>query len=476
MAAREKNDLGYLGEDFQLRLIHTLMSDDLFFRDIFEIVDQNMFTVVTYRTYVMLMKNYYQKHLIPPSYDVMGMVIMEKVNNDIEREELLTLNKELPNVTYEAIDYVKELATRFFKQQNIVRVANEILQIAGNGDVDKYDICADLINQAVNVGVSENYGEGLFDNLDETLSDENRSPIPTGIDTLDKALHGGIGHGELGVIIAPSGAGKTSLTTSFANTAACNGFKVLQIFFEDKVSQIRRKHIGKLTGIESCDLSLEDNRELAKQILANTPWHEQLAENLRMVRFPTGEITAQFIENYINKQINMGFKPDLVIVDYFECLKYLQDKTSSEWTQEGVTMRKFESMANKLNIAFWIPVQGSRESISSEVVTMDKGGGSLKKIQIAHILISIARTQDDVANNRATFALLKNRAGGAGAVWSNVYFNNGTCTINTDEANSFNSDLNFSKVKEEEKEVDKQKLIKSLLRQSKQFADKKAEY
>lgn len=66
-----------------------------------------------------------------------------------------------------------------------------------------------------------------------------------------------------------------------------------------------------------------------------------------------------------------------------------------------------------------------------ELVTMDKAGGSFKKIQIAHIVMSIARSNEDIAENKATIAILKNRAGKAGKVFNNVEFNNGTCRIST---------------------------------------------
>jgi glutamine amidotransferase-like uncharacterized protein len=113
-------------------------------------------------------------------------------------------------------------------------------------------------------------------------------------------------------------------------------------------------------------------------------------------------------------------------------------------------MRKFEAMAGELNIALWIPVQGTKDSLNAEVVTMDKAGGSFKKIQIAHIVMSIARTVDDIENSKATIAILKNRAGRAGKVFNNVEFNNGTCRISTDNVDEYDSI--FAHKKQQEKE------------------------
>ena len=143
--------------------------------------------------------------------------------------------------------------------------------------------------------------------------------------------------------------------------------------------------------------------------------------------------------------------PDLVIVDYFECLEHESDRTTSnEFSQEGKTMRRFEAMVGELNIAMWIPSQGTKDSINLELVTMDKIGGSVKKAQIAHVIMSIARTVDDIANNKATIAILKNRAGKSGKVFDNVEFNNGTCRISTDNVDEIDSMFELKKRKEDE--------------------------
>lgn len=463
MAQSETKDLGYLGENFQQRLIHAFMEDGDFFTDLVSIIDQNMFTNVIMRTYVGFMKDYYQKYEVAPSYNVMNTYLRDKIRNPIDLESALTFNEELQKLDTEAIDYIRDTSTRFFKQQNIVRVANEILKIVGNGNTDKYDECAELVSQAVNVGIQENFGSTVFDNIEDTLSDDYRVPIPTGISKLDETLEGGLGKGELGLIIAPSGTGKSSMTTAMAAHAATHGFKVVQIVFEDRIKQIQRKHIGRITDVEARNLSKSEYIEYVKEKLSSYADTELLKNNLKIVRFPTGEITASYIEHYIKKLINKGFKPDLIIVDYFECLNHVGDKSMTEWEKEGKTMRKFEALAGKYDIAFWIPTQGSRDSISSEVVTMDKAGGSLKKVQIAHIILSIARSNEDVANNRATLALLKNRAGCSGKIWNNVYFNNGTCIINTDDVDEFDNMLVFGNNHEE----DVKKMQKDLLRELK---------
>jgi replicative DNA helicase len=461
MTQSNRTNLGYLGEAFQYKLAHEFMSNHTFFEDLSPIIDQNMFTDPNLKTFVGVMKNYYERGGVVPSYDMMDVELRNFSHSDRETEIYEAILEKVKETPGEGTDRIRELAEKFFRQQNIVKTANEILKIAGNGDSDKYDACVGLLNDAMTKGIHNDFGENLFDHLDETLSDDYRVPIPTGIKKIDETLEGGLGKGELGVIIGPTSFGKTSLTTAMASYAAEQGFKVLQIVFEDRIKQIQRKHIGRITGIEAKDLSKPDNIELVKSTLAAYPLKEAMQNNLRIVKFPSGEKTARQIERFIKKLINSGFKPDLTIIDYFECLEHENDKSiSNEYEKEGKTMRKFEAMAGELDMAIWIPSQGTKESINLELVTMDKIGGSVKKAQIAHVIMSIARTVDDIANNKATIAILKNRAGKSGKVFNNVDFNNGTCRISTDNVDEFESMYEVSKKKSEDQLKMQQEIAK----------------
>ena len=461
--AQKRSDLGYLGETFQYRLTHEFMENHTFFEDLSSIIDQNMFTDPNLKTLVGVMKNYYEREGHVPSYDMLEVELRDISHSDKEIEIYLAILEKVRNSASDGVERTRELAEKFFKQQNIIRTANEILKIAGNGDTNQYEVCVDLLNDAMTKGTHNDFGEGLFDHINETLSDDYRVPIPTGIGKIDEALEGGLGKGELGVIIGPTSFGKTSLTTAMASHAACNGYKVLQIVFEDRIKQIQRKHLGRITGIEAKDLSKPDVIDLVRQTIDAFPQKEELEKNLRIVKFPSGEKTARQIERFIKKLINSGFKPDLTIIDYFECLEHELDKSSSnEFSQEGKTMRRFEAMAGELDMAIWIPSQGTKDSINLELVTMDKIGGSVKKAQIAHVIMSIARTVDDIANNKATIAILKNRAGKSGKVFNNVEFNNGTCRISTDNVDELDSLFELQQKKKDALFETQKEIAKSL--------------
>jgi replicative DNA helicase len=255
---------------------------------------------------------------------------------------------------------------------------------------------------------------------------------------------------------------------------------VLRIYFEDDNVDIVRKHFSKITQTEA-RMIIKD-KEITKQIkeqLHNYKDRELMHKNLRIKRFNTGTKRASDIENYIKKLRNRGFSPDLVIIDYFECL--IPEKTAynqeKDYTRDAITMRKIENMAKNLNIAIWIPTQGNRGSVTStDVVTMDQVGGSFTKAQICQVVISIARSLEDVDKNKATLAVLKNRNGKSGAVFEGIRYDNGTATISCDEVETFDTAMTyFERVEdyEERKIKEQNELLKQVRKncEADEFAD-----
>lgn len=428
-------DLGYLGPEFQYRLAHHFMEDKKYFSDMYEIIDNNMFTDPNLRRFTGTLMNYFDKHGIVPSYETIEIELRKEVKSEYDIELIVEIVQKIRDSTDEGVDTIKKTAHKFFKQQNYAKIVNKVSELLKNGDVDRVDELEDIWRKALISGNRDDLGTKLKDDLADVLSDEYRQAIPTGVGGIDESLEGGLGKGELGVIIGPSGFGKTSMTTAFANQSASLGYRTVQIVFEDKPKQIQRKHISRITNIEARDLSKPENLEFVKEEMSKTHIFD---DTLRIKKYPTGEVTPIQIKNYLKKLTNSGFKPDVVFIDYFECLAASKNY-KDVWIGEGHTMRELEALASDLDIALWVPTQGTKDSLSAEIVTMDKAGGSFKKIQIAHIVLSISRTNEDIEGNIATIAILKNRSGRSGKVMNNIYFNNGTCVINTDNASVFNS-------------------------------------
>jgi replicative DNA helicase len=105
---------------------------------------------------------------------------------------------------------------------------------------------------------------------------------------------------------------------------------------------------------------------------------ENTKNSLTLKKLPSDTLTMNQIKNQIRKMIAEGNKIDMIVLDYIDCVT--PDKNlGDEWKSEGSVMRAFEAMCHELDIVGWTATQGNRSSISSEVVTTDQMGGSIKK-------------------------------------------------------------------------------------------------
>ena len=466
----KKDDFGYLGEDFQYRLAKVFIEEPRFFGELSTIVNQNAFTESILRVFVGALKDYYAKENVVPSYETIGTVLKSRAKTNNEVEEYDELIKKLKRESLEGCNVVKDTAVKFFKQQNLIYVANKILQIAGTGNIERFDECQKLLDDASLAGQEDEFGFSPFDLEDKALSKQFKVPIPTGVEKLDQVLNGGLEKKKVGVIIGSAGFGKSTFSTaiaSYASTYKCDlngneGYKVLQIYFEDDDVDIARKHFSRIAtqesgqDIEARDLtkSEADITEI-RRVLDNYPDKETMNKNLRLKPFLAHTKSASDIEIFLKRLINTGFKPDLVIIDYFECLTAEKGgfSSDSEWTRQANTMRKIENIAKELDIAIWVPTQGNKDSITSpDIVTMDQAGGSIVKVQAASVIISIARSVPMQAQNKANLAVLKNRGGISGVVWNNIKFNNGTSTISCDEVIEYNDMMAWKDEEAKQKE------------------------
>lgn len=438
----EIKDLGHLGVPYQFTLVKCFTEYPNFFRKIVSVVDQNMFTEPNLREYVGLMKDYYNKYDSVPSYNSIVVAYRSKRTNSIDVEIFEATVKKIIDLSTEGLEQTMDLGYQFFRQQACTKISHEIVDASVNGKTDVVERLILDMGKAINIGDDEEEIVDIFQDEENTLSQEFRKPIPTGMKKIDEILEGGISNGELGIILGSSSFGKTSVTTaidSYASTFKCpinnnKGFKVLQIVFEDKLVNIKRKHFARLSEVEAKDLSKPEFVESVRNAVDNFEDREMMKENLKILKLYSGEYSVHDIRRILKRIINQGFKPDLVTLDYFECLKLTGAANESKWDKQSSMMRSLESMASEFDLALWVCLQGNRESFKSEVVTMDQGGGSIGLIQIGHLVLSISRNIDEQKTNRATLSVLKNRAGKAGIILKNVYFNNGTCCMSTDDA------------------------------------------
>jgi replicative DNA helicase len=451
----DKN-FGYLGNTFQIQLINQLILNKDFARSIIDVLDSKYFDNQYFKIIVQMIKEYYTKYESVPSFDTLDQLTRSEISSVAARRIVHDTLIQIKDSSLEGHQFVIEKALKFCKQQELQKVMSKAQKIIDKGDFESYDQLEDMVNKALQVGEIDEGEQDVFTNLDEVLDDDYRHPIPIGIPGIDNLLKGGLAKGELGVILAPTGVGKTTVLSKIANHAFNLGYNVLQIFFEDNPKIIQRKHFTMWTGIAPDELSFykEEVMEKVREIRENTK------NRLILKKYPSDTLTMSQIKNQVRKMIAEGNKIDLIVLDYIDCI--VPDKNlGDEWKSEGSVMRAYEALCHELDVAGWTATQGNRSSISSDVVTTDQMGGSIKKAQVGHVIISVAKSLQQKEMKLATIAITKSRIGQDGIVFENCKFDNELMQIDTESSVTF---LGL----EEQKEERNRNRVKELLEKRKQ--------
>jgi replicative DNA helicase len=433
----------YLGNTFQLQLINQLITDKEFAQSIIDVLEASYFDNKYFKLIVQMIREYHGKYQSSPNFETLEQIAKTEISQELALKIVVDTIKQVQDAPFEGSPFVQEKALKFCKQQELQKAMDKAQKIINQGDFESYDQVEGMVREALQVGERETGIIEIFSGLDDVLNDDYRHPIPMGIAGIDRLLKGGLAKGEIGVILAPTGVGKTTLMTKIANSAFNMGYNVLQIFFEDNPKIIQRKHFTIWTGIEPDNLSLRKDEVMSKvEEIKNT-----MPNKLILKKLPSDTMTMSQIKNQVRKMIADGTKIDMITLDYIDCVVPDNVKTD-EWKAEGSVMRHFEAMCHELGIAGWTATQGNRSSISSEVVTTDQMGGSIKKAQVGHVIISVAKTLQQKEMKLATIAITKSRLGQDGIVFENCKFDNELLVIDTESSVTF---LGFEEQQEEKK-------------------------
>jgi hypothetical protein len=130
-----------------------------------------------------------------------------------------------------------------------------------------------------------------------------RSPLRL----LEKGLHGGLGRGNVGLVLAGPGVGKTSFLVGVALDELMRGQPALHVTLDHTVSHVRDYY----------DTVFEDLA--ATTHLENASVVHVEADRLRQIRaYPPMDFDAKRLREAIELEAELGSRPALVVVDGFD--------------------------------------------------------------------------------------------------------------------------------------------------------------
>lgn len=389
-----------LGVHYQNKLIHVFCDDRSGFSEqIIDVLNSNYFDT-------------YQKILIEHAlkyYGDRGTIIRFDTLRDrvsfnekgIVKEHLLGLIDKIQEIKIEDKLEVQETSTEFFVKRNM---REAILRAAANWKNNKWDSILKDFEDALKAGQPKDTGHDYFRDVNKRLAKDFRIPIPF-MNGLDELIGGGLSPGELAVVIAPPGGGKSMALVKGASTALLAGKKVIYYTLE-----LSEEVVGQRFDACINDIALKHVWDYPEHITEKLEDLAKLGGGLKIKEFLEGGVTVNTIKAHLKTLEIEGFIPDVIFVDYLGLMKplgsYAEKRHALTDIAEGL-----RNIANNMRVPIWSAHQTNRTAIQEERINTSHIGESLGIIATVDLALGLGRPDEMKEDNQAMLGIIKNRLG-----------------------------------------------------------------
>ena len=448
--------LTQFGTSFQSKIIASLMSDLKFIQTISDILEPNMFDSDSNKWLVRAIREYYYEYKKQPTLEVVKYKI-DEIDNDILKSGVIEKLRDVwKNIEATDLEFVQSETLDFCKNQTLKSAILESVDMLENKN---YDGIKSIIDEAMKAGTTRDLGHDYIPSLETRLSESARITVKTPWDVINDITDGGLGAGELGVIVAPAGIGKSWTLQALGSDVVKSGKTVVHYSLELNENYVGLRYDSIFSGVTTSNIKYH-KEEVEKKI-------SKLPGKLLIKYFPTKAASVQTLGAHL-KQIELsGVKIDIVIVDYADILMPTGNFREKRHAI-GNIYEDLRGLAGELEIPIWTASQANRSALEEDVIGADKVAEDYSKVMTADFVMSMSRKVEDKIANTGRFHVIKNRFGIDGVTYPStintnigvVKIHEGSSQFGKETQDKMNNSSEFlrkelaNKYKDMEKKVD----------------------
>jgi replicative DNA helicase len=396
------------GKGFQEDLCHLILDDRPFADQIFEVLDINFLELKYLRVFVRKVQEHRNKYKMHPNRKVMVTIIKSGLGDENEATKKQVIDfvaRVFASSGVENSAFIKDTSLDFCRKQKLKEVMIKSAKLINNSSFDEIAV---LINEAIKMGSSTDFGYDYLKDFEKRYEAKSRNAISTGWDEIDAITAGGLGSGELGVVIAPTGAGKSMVLVHLGATSVKQGKTVVHYTLElsDVVTAQR---------YDSCITKVKLNELFQyKDMIRETV--EEIDGTLIVKEYPTKSASVETIHAHLQRLIARDIHPDLIIVDYGDILRPVMRNKEKRMELESI-YEGLRGLAQEFKCPVWTASQTNRSGLNAEVNTMESISEAFSKCFVSDFIFTVSRTIEDKQNNGGRIFVAKNRFGPDGIIY-----------------------------------------------------------
>ena len=448
--------LTQFGTSFQSKIIASLMSDIKFIQTISDILEPDMFDSDSNKWLVKNIRDYFYEYKKQPTLEVVKYKV-DDIDNDVLKSGVVDKLRDVwKNIEATDLEFVQSETLDFCKNQTL---KSAILNSVDLLEQKKYDDIKSLIDNAMKAGSERDLGHDYIPSLELRLEESARITVKTPWDVINDITDGGLGPGELGVVVAPAGIGKSWTLQALGSEVVRQGKTVVHYSLELNENYVGLRYDSIFSGVTTANIKYH-KEEIEKQL-------SKLPGKLLIKYFPTKAASVQTLGSHL-KQIELsGVDIDMVIVDYADILMPTGNFKEKRHAI-GNIYEDLRGLAGELEIPIWTASQANRSALEEDVIGADKVAEDYSKVMTADFVMSMSRKVEDKIANTGRFHVIKNRFGIDGVTYPStintnigvVKIHEGSSQFGKDTQDKMNNSSEFlrqelaNKYKDMEKKVE----------------------
>ena len=404
------------GKSFQERIFQCLLLDKEWASQMYDIMNPKYFDLDYLEYLSEKFFSYYKKYKSFPSTNILLTIIKDDLSEENNKGKSSLLKEQIINYfhtiktssQFSDLPYVKDKTLDFCKKQAFKDALNKSVDLI---ETENFNDVLSIMKSAVSVGMPHSKGHDFFEDMDARFTKINRNVCPTGLPKLDskEILQGGLGRGELGVVVGNPGAGKSHWLVQMGVNAMKYGKNVIHYTFELTEHAIGLRYDSNLCGVPSNEVHDRKAEILEK-------YKDMELGRLIIKEYPTGSATTIMIRNHIEKLMLKGFIPSLIIIDYADIMKSTKSYDSLRH-EIKLVYEELRNLAMDFNFPIWTASQANRESAQSDIIGLENMSEAYGKAMVADFVVSLSRKSSEKASNTGRIFIAKNRAGRDGIIF-----------------------------------------------------------
>ena len=400
-------------KSFQEKILQGLLTDHQWAAQMVEVMRPDFFELKYLEYLCEKYFNYFVEYRCFPTQSLLISIIKDALADDgdvLLRDQIVSyLIRAKENPHPGDIAYVKEKSLDFCKRQAFKEALEQSVELIST---DNFESVISLMKNAVSIGMANTVGHDFFEDMESRFQKINRCVCPTGIPQLDAKdiLAGGLGRGEIGVVTANTGVGKSHFLVQMGANAMKCGKNVLHYTFELTEQAVGIRYDSNLCNISSSDVV--DQKDYVKK------FYEENDDLGRLIikEYPTGYPSVTTLRNHIEKLALRGFKPSVLIIDYADIMRSTRSYDSLRHELKLI-YEELRNLAMELRIPIWTASQANRDSANSDIVGLENMSEAYGKAMVADLVVSLSRKPTEKATGAGRLFVAKNRAGEDGILF-----------------------------------------------------------